>query len=118
VVVLGGLHPGQSTNAVGALVAEKLKAERFVNATDVEGVFSQDPRKHPGAKKLAKVTTKQLSEILGDESMLAGGYDLMDPVALKLIERSHIKTWIIKCDERRISEALAGSKIEGTEIVF
>jgi len=117
-VVLGGLHPGQSTNAVGALVAEKLKADRFVNATDVEGVFTQDPRKYPGAKKLCKVSPKQLSEILGNESMAPGGYDLMDPVALKLIERSKIKTWIIKCDEKRIGEALSGSKIEGTEIVF
>ena len=118
VVVLGGLHPGQSTNAVGALVAEKLKADRFVNATDVEGVFTKDPRKYPDAKKLSKVTPKELSEILGNESMMAGGYDLMDPVALKLIERSKIKTWIIKCDEKRIKEALSGSRIEGTEIVF
>jgi uridylate kinase len=115
---LGGLHPGQSTNAVGALVAEKLKADRFVNATDVEGVYSKDPRKYPDAKKLSKVTPRELSEILGNESMMAGGYDLMDQVALKLIERSKIKTWIIKCDEKRIKEALSGSRIEGTEIVF
>ena len=50
--------------------------------------------------------------------MMAGGYDLMDPVALKLDREIQIKTWIIKCDEKRIKEALSGSRIEGTEIVF
>jgi len=30
-VILGGLHPGQSTNATSALVAEKVKAKIFVN---------------------------------------------------------------------------------------
>jgi hypothetical protein len=34
-VILGGLHPGQSTNATSVLVAEKVKAQIFVNATDV-----------------------------------------------------------------------------------
>jgi uridylate kinase len=117
VVVLGGLHPGQSTNAVGALVAEKLRAHRFINATDVDGVFTKDPRKFPNAKRLDRVTSKELSRILGSESMMAGAYDLMDPVALKLIERSKIKTWIIRCEAKHIKDALMGSKIEGTEIV-
>ncbi len=118
IVVLGGLHPGQSTNAVGALVAEKLRADRFVNATDVDAVYTKDPRKHRDARRLERVTPGELSKILGEESMKAGGYDLMDPVALKLIERSKINTWIIKCAPRQISAALSGTKIEGTELVF
>jgi uridylate kinase len=118
IVVLGGLHPGQSTNAVGALVAEKLRADKFVNATDVEGVFTKDPRKYSDAKRLEKVTPNELSRILGEESMRAGGYDLMDPVALKLIERSKIHTWIIKCAPKQIATALTSGKIDGTEIVF
>ena len=35
IVVAGGLHPGQSTNATSALIAETVEASRFVNATDV-----------------------------------------------------------------------------------
>ena len=63
-VVLGGLHPGQSTNAVGALVAEKLKAKKFVNATDVDGVYTRDPRKFGDAKRLDTVTPKELARSL------------------------------------------------------
>ena len=117
-VVLGGLHPGQSTNAVGTLVSEKLKAQKFLNATDVDGVYTKDPRKFEDAKRLDTVTTHELSRIMSSESMAAGAYDLMDPVALKLIERSQIHTWIIKCEAKIIESALLDRKIVGTEIVF
>jgi uridylate kinase len=117
-VVLGGLHPGQSTNAVAALVAEKLRAKVFVNATDVDAVYTKDPNKFKDAEKLDRVTPSELSKILGTESMRAGAYDLMDPVALKLIERSRIRTWIISCDALRIKQALLGKNPAGTEVVF
>lgn len=118
IVVMGGLHPGQSTNAVGALVAEKLRAESFVNATDVDAVYTKDPRKFSDAKKLKVVSARELSRILDTESMQAGGYDLMDPVALKLIQRSKIETWIIKCNAATIREFMSGRKKEGTRITF
>jgi uridylate kinase len=118
-VVIGGLHPGQSTNAVGALAAEKLKASLFVNATDVAQVYTEDPKKFPDAKPLSSVTPGELGRILGSESMRAGSYDLMDPVALKLVERSKIRTWIIRCDPETIEEVLSkGGPSLGTEIVF
>lgn len=117
-VVIGGLHPGQSTNAVGALVAEKLRASRFVNATDVDGVYTVDPRKSSSAKRIDRITTQELSKIIGGESMKAGYYDLMDPVALKLLERSKIDTWIVKCEPKVIDAALLGKRVGGTEIVY
>src|SRR5437016_10049930 len=39
VVVIGGLQPGQSTNAVAALAAEITHADFLVNATDVQGFY-------------------------------------------------------------------------------
>ena len=38
IVVAGGLHPGQSTNGTAALIAEKVNASEFLNATDVDGI--------------------------------------------------------------------------------
>ena len=45
IVVAGGLHPGQSTNGTAALIAEKVKAVAFLNATDVKGIYDSDPNK-------------------------------------------------------------------------
>lgn len=117
IVAMGGLTPGHSTNAVAAIAAETVGAELFVNATDVEGVFTSDPSKDRKAKKLDEVSVSQLTEILSKAGMAAGAYDLMDPLALRIIGRSHIPTMIL--DGRKPSnvvQALRNEKI-GTRVV-
>lgn len=117
IVVTGGLHPGQSTNATAALIAEKVRASRFLNATDVDGIYDSDPNRNKGAKMFKEITVRKCMEILGDENSAAGTYDLMDIVALKVIERSKIPTVILKADVANIKNAVAG-KTTGTRIVF
>lgn len=117
IVVTGGLHPGQSTNGTAALIAEKINAEQFLNATDVEGVYDMDPNKFKNAKKFKRIELKNLKNMLVHEDSVAGGYDLMDIVALKIIERSKIKTRIIKADIKTLEKAIKGGDV-GTEIIL
>ena len=117
IVVAGGLHPGQSTNGTAALIAEKVQAEQFLNATDVNGVYDMDPNKFKEAKKFKRIELKNLKNMLVHEDSVAGGYDLMDIVALKIIERSKIKTRILKADTKIIEKAIKGENV-GTEIVL
>ena len=117
IVVTGGLHPGQSTNATATLIAEKVRATAFLNATDVDGVYDFDPKKHKNAKKFKKIPIKKLRSMLVHHDSIAGGYDLMDIVALKVIERSKIKTQILKADVKTLEKAIKGSS-EGTEITL
>lgn len=117
IVVTGGLHPGQSTNGTAALIAEKINAEQFLNATDVDGVYDKDPNKFKDAKKFKRIELKNLKNMLVHEESIAGGYDLMDIVALKIIERSKIKTRILKADPKIIEKAIKGFDV-GTEIAI
>ncbi len=117
IVVTGGLHPGQSTNGTAALIAEKIKAEQFLNATDVDGVYDRDPNKYKQAKQFKRIELKNLKNMLVHEDSIAGGYDLMDIVALKIIERSKIKTRILKADIKIIEKAIKGLDV-GTKIVL
>jgi uridylate kinase len=117
IVVTGGLHPGQSTNGTAALIAEKINAEQFLNATDVDGVYDRDPNKFKNAKKFKRIELRNLRNMLVHEDSLAGGYDLMDIVALKIIERSKIKTRILKADIKTLEKAIKGVDV-GTEIVL
>ena len=117
IVVAGGLHPGQSTNGTAALIAEKIKAEQFLNATDVDGVYDMDPNKFKKAKKFKRIELKNLKNILVHEDSIAGSYDLMDIVALKIIERSKIKTRILKASPAIIEKAIKGGNV-GTEIII
>ena len=117
IVVTGGLHPGQSTNATAALIAEKVRASVFLNATDVDGVYDSDPNKNKNAKKFKKIPIKKLRSMLVHQDSLAGSYDLMDIVALKVIERSKIKTRVIKADIKILERVIKGNP-EGTEITL
>ena len=117
IVVLGGLQPGQSTNAVAALAAETMRADLLVNATKVGGAYTSDPGKDPSAKKLDTVTPDELMKILSTEGFRAGEYDLMDPLALRIIKRSNINTVIVDGrDPSNIEKALQGKRI-GTTII-
>jgi uridylate kinase len=117
IVVAGGLHPGQSTNGTAALIAEKVQASEFLNATDVDGIYDSDPNKNPKAKKFKRIELRNLRNILVHEDSLAGGYDLMDIVALKIIERSKIKTRVLKADISILEKAVKGLPV-GTEIII
>ncbi|HZA61347.1 MAG TPA: UMP kinase, partial [Nitrososphaeraceae archaeon] len=81
IVIAGGLHPGQSTNATSALIAETSKASSFVNATDVDGIYDSDPNTNTKARLFKEITVNECMEILRVESAMAGTYDLMDIIA-------------------------------------
>ena len=117
IVIAGGLHPGHSTNGTAALIAEKVEATQFLNATDVDGVYDLDPNKYKKAKKFRRIELKTLRNMLIREDSVAGGYDLMDILALKIIERSKIKTRILKADLKILEKAIKGDSV-GTEIIF
>ena len=117
IVAMGGLTPGHSTNAVAAIAAETVGAELLVNATDVDGIYSSDPRKNKSAKRLDKVTVAQLTAILSKMEIVAGAYELMDPLALRIIQRSKLRTVVV--DGRKptnVARALRNERL-GTQIV-
>lgn len=116
IVATGGLHPGQSTNATAALIAEKVRASMFINATDVDGIYDSDPNKNKAAKMFNEISVKECIEILGTENSAAGAYDLMDLVALKVIERSRLAVVVLRSDVATIRRAVDG-KASGTRIV-
>ncbi|HET8719638.1 MAG TPA: UMP kinase [Candidatus Nitrosotenuis sp.] len=117
IIVAGGLHPGQSTNGTAALIAEKIGAVEFLNATDVDGIYDSDPNKNTKAKKFKRIELNDLRRLLVREDSVAGGYDLMDIVALKVIERSKIKTRVLKADIQTLEKAVKGQPV-GTEIIL
>ncbi|MGC8850468.1 MAG: UMP kinase [Candidatus Bathyarchaeia archaeon] len=117
-VIMGGLQPGQSTNAVAALAAELTHADLLVNLTDVEGVYSKDPKIYGDAKLLEEVTVEQLEAILSSQDLRAGGYKLMDPLALNIIKRGRINTVILSgLNPENLRRAVRSERI-GTRIIF
>jgi uridylate kinase len=117
-VVMGGLQPGQSTNAVAALAAEITRAEILVNGTDVDGVYTKDPKKNPKAKLIRSVhVDKLLTWAMGAE-VFAGRYELLDPLAIKIMQRAKIPTRFVSLgNPDNIIAALQGKDV-GTKVVY
>jgi len=95
IVVMGGLSPGQTTDAVAAMLAERVRANRLVIATSVDGVYTADPEKDPAARKVETMTPRDLVHLAMEMEMKAGSRSPVDPLAAKIIERSSIPTSIV-----------------------
>ncbi|MCS7122261.1 MAG: UMP kinase [Archaeoglobaceae archaeon] len=111
IVVMGGTFPGHTTDATAALLAEYVKADLFLNATSVDGVYSEDPKVSKNAKKFEKLTHQQLVEIVSKTTAKAGASVVIDLLAAKIIERSKIKTVIFLGDPENIKKVIEGEKI-------
>ncbi|MGQ4912196.1 MAG: UMP kinase [Candidatus Thorarchaeota archaeon] len=116
VVLMGGLVPGQSTNAVAAVAAETVGADILCNATNIDGVYDRDPSLK-GAKKLDSVTIEELDRILSAGGTRAGEYKLFDPVAIRVVGRSKIPTVIFDGQEPENLILVTGGQKIGTRIV-
>ncbi|SDF44209.1 uridylate kinase [Methanolobus vulcani] len=95
ILVMGGVIPGQTTDAVAAILTEYLGANLLVIATAVDGVYSADPRKDPDAVKYETMTAKELVSTVMTTEMKAGSKSPVDPLAAKIIERCNIETIVM-----------------------
>ena len=117
IVVMGGTEPGHSTDAVAALLAECVKADLFINASDIDGIYDKDPKKNKDAKRLEKITADGLLEMVKGKAMGAGKYELVDMLAVKIVQRSKIKTVFVSGrDLENMRNAIDGKKFIGTTI--
>ncbi len=110
VVVMGGVTPAQTTDAVSAVLAETVGADLLINATSVNGIYSADPKKHAGAVRHEHLTPAQLLNIIARDRLEAGANTVLDIVAGKVIERSGIPLLVL---DGRNPENLYRAIVEG-----
>jgi uridylate kinase len=92
---MGGLKPGITTDAVATLVAERVNAELLVKGTDQNGVFDKDPRKHPDAVKLDRLSVEDLDKVFEHNEHKAGIHQIIDPEAIKVLKRNRLKLVVV-----------------------
>lgn len=95
IVVMGGLKPGMTTDAVAAMLAERVNADLLVKATDVDGIFTRDPKKHKDAERLEMLSFDDLFGFFEKERHEAGIHQVLDPEAVRILQRKRIKTVVV-----------------------
>ena len=116
VVVMGGLEPGMTTDAVAAQAALEIKAKLLVKATDQDGVYDKDPAKYEDAKRLDRMTFSRLAELFKQRSHEAGLHQILDPVAVETLQKRPIKTIVVSgFNPENVMHAIEGKTV-GTTI--
>lgn len=116
VVVMGGLRPGMTTDTVAAIIAEKIKADMLVKASDQEGIYDKDPRKYSDAVKLDHLKFEDLPKVCAQDKHTAGIHQIIDPEAAKVLKRSRTRVVVLNGFEpQNVLRATEGKKV-GTRV--
>lgn len=99
VVFMGGTFRGQSTDAVAASAAARFKAKMLINVSDVDGVYTKDPKIHKDAEKIKEMTYDEFWDIIKDYKQEPGHYELFDHKAFKIIKDHKIPLKFVSLDD-------------------
>lgn len=80
ILIAAGWKPGFSTDNDAVLLAENFSAKRVVNLSNIEKVYTDDPKKNPDAKPIDTISWGDFISLVGTE-WVPGKNSPFDPVA-------------------------------------
>jgi len=96
-------NPFFTTDTAGALRATEIKAEVFLKATKVDGIYTKDPVKYPDAKKIDEITF--------DEA-IRNNIKVMDQTAFTLCKENNLPIIVFSIKERgNLKKIVLGEKV-------
>lgn len=115
IVIGAGFEPGSSTDLRAVELAGRFGASRVVNMSNVDHVYTADPRKDPDARKLTHVSWPQFRKLVGDK--WSPGLNMpFDPIASRQGERMGLEVIIVGRDVKNLERLLQGETFRGTTI--
>ncbi|MBW2353412.1 MAG: UMP kinase [Deltaproteobacteria bacterium] len=115
IVIGAGFEPGSSTDLRAVELAGRFGASRVVNMSNVDHVYTADPRKDSDARKLTHVSWPQFRKLVGDK--WSPGLNMpFDPIASRQGERMGLEVIIVGRDVKNLERLLQGETFRGTTI--
>jgi len=112
--IFGGMSEGQTTDAVGALLAEKLNFE-FINLSNVDGIYSDDPNENQDATMFKELSFNDMIFLLREKLLIPGQHIFVDPQAASIISRSKINSYFLNGDHlENFKNCLRNNDYKGT----
>jgi len=115
IIIGAGFEPGSSTDLRAVQLAERLGAGQVINMSNIDYVYSDDPKKNPDARKLPRISWADFRKLVGDE--WDPGLNMpFDPIASRAAEAAGLTVVIIGNDIGNLERLLNGEPFRGTTI--
>ena len=116
VLVLAGWKPGWSTDYVATYAGKQLGAKTIINLSNIDQVYTGDPRKMKTAKPLEEITWKEFRKMVGN-TWDPGMNVPFDPVASKLAQKEQMTVIIANGKKMgNLKKIMEGKPFLGTVI--
>ena len=115
VIIGAGFEPGSSTDLRAVQLAKRFGAARVINMSNIDYVYSADPKKDPNAEKLTEISWAEFRKLVGNE--WDPGLNMpFDPIASREGEALGLEVVIIGNDVDNFEKLLRGEPFRGTTI--
>ncbi len=98
IVICGalGAKTGRTSDANAAEIAQSLKAKMFINITNVNGLYTKDPKRYKNALFIPRISFNDFLMKTRQIKYEAGQHFVLDQEAAGIIKRAKTKTIILK----------------------
>jgi uridylate kinase len=115
-IIAAGYRPGASTDLRAVQIASHCRATKLINLSNIDHVYTDDPRTNPDATPIEETTWKEFRKLI-PETWSPGLSSPFDPIAAKEAERLGIEVAIINGERpAEIERYLKGEPFTGTVI--
>lgn len=115
-VIAAGYRPGASTDLRAVQIAKHVKAHKLINLSNIDYVYTKDPRTNPDATKIETISWKEFRTLIPHE-WSPGLSSPFDPVAAREAETSNLEVAIINGEKSiEIEHYLNNEPFVGTRI--
>lgn len=114
--IASGWRPGWSTDYDAVLLAERFKADKIINASNIDYVYNKDIAKYADAKPIKEITWARYRKIIGSQ-WKPGMKVPIDPIAAKLASKLKMTVIVIKgTNLKNLENVILDKKFKGTLI--
>lgn len=114
--IASGWRPGWSTDYCAVLMAERFKADKIINASNIDYVYNKDISKYNDAKAIKEILWSGYRKIIGSK-WKPGMKVPIDPIAAKLASKLKMTVIVAKgTNLKNLENILKDKKFKGTVI--
>lgn len=114
ILITAGDKPGSSSDHDAVILADTYNCKEVINLTNIDYIYSKDPKKYKKAKPIKEISWKGFIRIIGNKWVSGKNYPF-DPVASRNAQRKGIKLKLLNGKNlKNVEKCLLGKEFKGS----